>query len=444
MPRPSKRLRANRENAEKARQAKESKRSKFRNLNQLIKNIAFLVATSFLKLSTLAVTAGAIITSIQPIDETQFLELYQAEIKELIHEYEMKIIQITEDDLREQQKNMKMNASIAIDGCWDHPRNGQNCIVTAIDLESHKVIDYQLIIRNNSKTKDFSNYDGNSNGMESNATKLILQRLHKLGKVKNIVHDRDARCSKLIKSFGNFTELFDAGHAKKSFNRTLSNSYSKNNKYEDPKSLKILSCKLQKYLNILIHSNFSNDERAYYWRNALYHFQDNHTHCYHNAFPKSKDLNKSLTTWRFNLTPEKINTLRKFLDHTSKYLLHVNSSLSTNYNECINMLKSRICCKDFCWGRSFPPKMALMVYQWNHQDTYLLDLSRKLGVTATNTDFEKIMAKFLYQKARRRFLNLLFPLTYKINKKQIIKDKINDFNNKDGYKLSSINYHYSK
>lgn len=49
----------------------------------------------------------------------------------------------------------------------------------------------------------------------------MLQRLMKLGKIKNIVHDRDARCSILIKGYKNLTEYFDPGHARKSFNRAL-------------------------------------------------------------------------------------------------------------------------------------------------------------------------------------------------------------------------------
>lgn len=127
---------------------------------------------------------------------------------EEIKVFEKEIMKITNKDLLLRQSQLQPNVTIDIDGYWDHPRNGYHCLVTAIDVQTHRVIDYQLVTRNNSKINSSANYFGGANGMESNGTKLLFQRLAKIPNIVNIVHDKDGRCSRIIK-FHNFSEYFD-------------------------------------------------------------------------------------------------------------------------------------------------------------------------------------------------------------------------------------------
>lgn len=55
------------------------------------------------------------------------------------------------------------NISIAIDGSWDHPRNGAHCLMTSIDMKTKKLSIISWLF----------NYEGSSNGMKTNGTNWL-------------------------------------------------------------------------------------------------------------------------------------------------------------------------------------------------------------------------------------------------------------------------------
>lgn len=96
-------------------------------------------------------------------------------------------------------------------------------MVTAIDQESHQVIEFCTLIKDGVHRVD-SNYDGSSN-METVCTTEIIKRLkeHEIfDSIHTITKDRDNSTSKLIKDVGSEDLLtYDHGHYRKSFENAL-------------------------------------------------------------------------------------------------------------------------------------------------------------------------------------------------------------------------------
>lgn len=51
-------------------------------------------------------------------------------------------------------KQIKENSIISIDGAWDHRRHGSACIVTFIDIDTRKIIDFEIAFQENNLLKE--------------------------------------------------------------------------------------------------------------------------------------------------------------------------------------------------------------------------------------------------------------------------------------------------
>ena len=54
------------------------------------------------------------------------------------------IIQLARESALKYSNNLNDNTIISIDGAWDHRRHGSTCIVTMIDINSRKIIDFSI------------------------------------------------------------------------------------------------------------------------------------------------------------------------------------------------------------------------------------------------------------------------------------------------------------
>lgn len=68
-------------------------------------------------------------------------------------------------------EKMEENAIISIDGAWDHRRHGTTCIVTFIDINSRKIVDFEIAFQ----PKQF--VDGNTEECSRNLEKVCIERL---------------------------------------------------------------------------------------------------------------------------------------------------------------------------------------------------------------------------------------------------------------------------
>ena len=85
----------------------------------------------------------------------------QKEVCKMIIEFGNELISKWRNDVIE-------DSIICIYGCWDHPRNGSNCVVTVFDNKHWKIIGMKTI------TKGI-NYEGASSGMESIDIERLIQ-----------------------------------------------------------------------------------------------------------------------------------------------------------------------------------------------------------------------------------------------------------------------------
>ena len=108
--------------------------------------------------------------------------------------------------------NQSAQTIISIDGAWDHRRHGPTCIVTMIDINSRKIIDFSI----NSKPKQF--VKGTTNEPSRNLEKVgvfqIAEQWKSFQKVTQYLHDNDGVSRNIISESGwKITEALDPGHA---------------------------------------------------------------------------------------------------------------------------------------------------------------------------------------------------------------------------------------
>ena len=122
---------------------------------------------------------------------------------------------------------MNDDTIVSIDGAWDHRRHGSACIVTMIDIQSRKIIDFS--IRQKKKQFVFGNTEEASRNLEKLGVEEIAERWKNSQKVKYYVHDNDGVSRNVITQSGwKITEALDPGHAIKSIKNNLDN-FNKNN-----------------------------------------------------------------------------------------------------------------------------------------------------------------------------------------------------------------------
>jgi hypothetical protein len=69
---------------------------------------------------------------------------------------------------------MKPPAVIDPDDSWNHRRNGSVHILDTVDLESGRVLGFEIVQRTSASGR--GNYQGSSNGMEVEAMRRIAKR----------------------------------------------------------------------------------------------------------------------------------------------------------------------------------------------------------------------------------------------------------------------------
>jgi hypothetical protein len=67
-------------------------------------------------------------------------EFYQQQkiVSKAIHELAVAKCELAKAQLAE-------NSFVSIDGSWDHPRNGSLCVVSMMDTQSKKFVDYEVV-----------------------------------------------------------------------------------------------------------------------------------------------------------------------------------------------------------------------------------------------------------------------------------------------------------
>jgi hypothetical protein len=258
---------------------------------------------------------------------------------------------------------MKKNTIIAFDGAWSHRRRAKECVVTIIDTTQKKVVDYEVVTK--TKCGVPGDWEGSANGMELEALKRLLERWVGDENVGGVVHDNDAKASKLIRDLQwKVTEYFDPNHVCKQF-ETRWNSCPHNN-------LRGVHAKLLMWFRYLIQCDCSVAEKQALWMNSLEHFKGNHEHC-----PREhlESLHGPLIK-----TAKAAAELQHILEETVELLSRALPGLNTQLNESFNSLKAKFGSKDTSWRVSWPSRVDCAVLQMNSETEWRIPLARRCGI----------------------------------------------------------------
>ena len=249
--------------------------------------------------------------------------------------------------------------------------------------------------------------------MEIEGVKKIVNRLKENRNIIGYVHDQDSKTSNYFRDNWNITEFIDPNHANKSFSGKFSN-YNKGKIKNVKKGIfKKIQKDIQKYRQFLIRSNFMAEERVLHWLNAAEHYSGNHKNCLHEPYQNRTEEISHLSKWALNITDEKLNALRIFLNDTIQYVEKVDIRYNTQNNEGFHNLKRILDPKTLSWGGSFEARMAIAVLRLNEPDLYIELLSKAIGLGTHAVSASSALVNFIKMRNIKK----------KKNKKQIEHQK---------------------
>lgn len=173
-------------------------------------------------------------------------------------------------------EKMEENAIISIDGAWDHRRHGTTCIVTFIDINSRKIVDFEIAFQ----PKQF--VDGNTEECSRNLEKVCIERLierwESNQKVRYYTHDNDGVTRNVIdNSVWKVKEVLDIGHSIKSISNNLENFNNRNGKIFNG-----LMESIKRFFNTLFRDKkISKEKRIQLYFKMVNHYTGKHKNCSH-------------------------------------------------------------------------------------------------------------------------------------------------------------------
>jgi hypothetical protein len=196
---------------------------------------------------------------------------------------------------------MKENATLGIEGSWNHRRNGSAHIIDMIDTESGRVDDFEIDEGGNHRRQ--GNYRGSSNGMEAEAMRRMVGRWENDRKVKTVVTDEDMKLAKVMReSRWDLDDEMNANHAKKSFDR-----YQQRLPKEECQHLYLCGPdqRLRNWFNHVLHQPIPREHRIEAWESGKGHYCGDHTRC--------PDPAREGCQWRYRDDPDTRETLKGYL-----------------------------------------------------------------------------------------------------------------------------------
>ena len=286
------------------------------------------------------------------------------------------------------RSQMEDSSTLCFDGAWSHPRNARQCFVTAIDSNTRKLVDFELVQKAHAGV--LANYRGPSNLMESYGLIQIIKRWADNPLVKYYCHDNDGKARNIVETYTNFEEILDKGHSSKSIQQKFTKINSSNGNVLSP-----FEESLMKFLKFLQSSEFSYEERVAFWLNAVHHFKGDHTFCPPHEEVEIKE----------KVTKQVESAMYEFLWTTTKFLeQQVNAS--TQCNESFNALLAKKSKKDTAYGIGWEARAYIAIIIYNDPDCWQKLIWDKLEITPLSPlcqeKFDKIQEAKIKQNTSRK------------------------------------------
>jgi hypothetical protein len=301
-----------------------------------------------------------------------------------------KIIAFAENITRTNRQMMNNNSIICIDGSWNHRRNGDFHIIDVIDYRTKKIVDFEILFKSSPFRK--GNYVGSSNGMETEGMRRIIQRWKNDSRVSIIVHDKDAKITKLIRDSGwNVLQNIDANHARKSFQRFYDNNLTR----EEKAHLYGLKERIDRWLNHVIHLDIPLVLKLEVWMNAKSHFRGDHSNCTHLPSDDHEWMNKD--------NPESLRILDKILEKGRSIISSTNfHNGSTQLNEAFHQVKAKYANKRISYLTSTDLRFAMAIISFDNAPHWQKDLREFCGVPSLPDEIETLITEDNLRKSRIR------------------------------------------
>ena len=269
--------------------------------------------------------------------------------------------------------NLPPNTVIAFDGSWDHRRHGSKCLFSVISSQTGQVIDAAVVSKSGTDPSEI--FCERSTMMEAEGLRRLLPRLRELPQIVGYVHDNDGKARNIVQQAGwEITEFLDPGHAKKSFLRCLQ-KFEKDN----GKILKDIENALTHWMEILVHSQFTVEQKVFLWQNTLQHMAGSHEHCIHAPMMGP--------AWNLAGNQLAMQALKSFLDSTQFIIEKCNGLYNTQANESLHRGKLKFATKDVKWGFTWQARVMAAILSRN-MIGWRFEVYRRLGLEELPRDIE--------------------------------------------------------
>ena len=283
------------------------------------------------------------------------------------------IVALARESMAAARANLPPNTVIAFDGSWDHRRHGSKCLFSVISSQSGQVIEAAVVSK--SRTDPSEILCESSTMMEAEGLRAVLPSLRQIPQITGYVHDNDAKARNIIQQSGwEITEFLDPGHAKKSFLRCLQ-KFEK----ENAKILRDIENALTHWMEILVHSHFTVEQKVFLWQNTMAHMSGNHQHCIHGPMIGP--------AWYLAGNPLAMQALKSFLDATQFIIEKCNGLYSTQSNESLHRRKLKFATKDVKWGFTWQARVMGAILSRN-MIGWQFEVYRRLGLEDLPRDIE--------------------------------------------------------
>ena len=249
---------------------------------------------------------------------------------------------------------------VGFDGSWSQKRNAPHCIVEAISMDTHKIVDFQMVtqydfpIENIHVTVDKTIA---SKAMEGLGLEKIAYRDSFQQNTDYYVHDGDLAAEVIILNTGlDLQQVFDPNH----FIPTILNKYDKSGQTS---LLSSISTRLIKRFKRIFHDDSIPDEAK------------------KEAWKQSYDHYVSDDDWDQRANPDAQRALQKFLFDSSIAFDFMKPHITTNINESFHALKAEFAPKSVCWKYSFVLRMCVAIVAFNEGPSWKQLLAAKLNVS---------------------------------------------------------------
>lgn len=278
--------------------------------------------------------------------------------------------QLALDSAANEMSKIPPNASVSIDGSWDHRRDGKLHILDAICVQTKKIIGFSVLIRISQRRR--GNTFVSPQAMEGEAFKEVLPHLMSHSNIIEIIKDGDVQLESIILASGWKVKITpDPNHQLKHFDQYFEKCVEPNQNM-----FRGICKKLLKKFKDILYSEFDKPQKMNEILN-LRHFILEEPFL---KFGRAKQPNK----WKYADNQIAIQSLDKVLDLCRYIISTFERGHSTCLNESYHYLKAKYLNKNFNLGNTADVRLYASILHFNIGKSWLNLIYERLKLPFKN------------------------------------------------------------